>query len=423
MKPRYWLVALWMSAAHAADPPLTLETVLAQASMPHPQLALAQAQADAAQAEIDLADSLNDFQLSIEGSLRGGRNALYDDHFRPDHQAQLIARKRIYDGERSESRVGAAREEAKARAVQLMDAYAQRRSTLMARYFDVLLADMQFNAETEFMATAFVAWDNAKDRFSQGQIPQWSVTELESRYLESLGKRNDARRKLREKRMQLAAAMNRPGMVQEDLMDPNLAANARKLPEYEALLAQAMANNPSIKAQNQMLLAAQQRRHAARADYQPTLELEGAAAAWSRDSSTRDDLRVGLNFVLPLWQGGRQDAALAKEQARITEIQARHDALVLDVRESVLSLREEIDYLQNTARRVADLNAQYRNLALDKARAEYELELKTNLGSSMAETQLAKLKQRSVEYRLALALARLDALLGTAMQEQQKDKP
>jgi hypothetical protein len=96
---------------------------------------------------------------------------------------------------------------------------------------------------------------------------------------------------------------------------------------------------------------------------------------------------------------------------------------VLDVRESVLSLREEIDYLQNTARRVADLNAQYRNLALDKARAEYELELKTNLGSSMAETQLAKLKQRSVEYRLALALARLDALLGTAMQQQQKDKP
>jgi outer membrane protein TolC len=184
-----------------------------------------------------------------------------------------------------------------------------------------------------------------------------------------------------------------------------------------------MANNPSIKAQNQLLLAAQQRRHAARADYQPTLELEGAAAAWSRDSSTRDDLRVGLNFVLPLWQGGRQDAALAKEQARITEIQARQDALVLDVRESVLSLREEIDYLQNTARRVADLNAQYRNLALDKARAEYELELKTNLGSSMAETQLAKLKQRSVEYRLALALARLDALLGTAMQEQQKDKP
>ena len=431
MKPRLWLLVLSMgaasaavqSAAHSADAPLTLEAVLTHAASPHPELAMAQAQVDAAQAEIDLADSLNDFQVSLEGALRTGRNEAFNHHFRADHQAQLIARKRLYDGERSATRLGAAREEAEARSLQLMDARAQRRVTLMARYFDVLLADMQYNADTEFMASAYVSWDNAKDRLAQGQIPQWALTELEARYMESLSKRNDTRRKLREKRMQLATAMNRPDMVQEDLIDPRLDGNKRVLPSYDALLAQVLANNPRIKSQNQFLLAAQQRRESARADYRPSLELEGNASAWSRDTSTRDDLRVGLNFVLPLWQGGRQDATIAKEQARITEIQSKHDALMLEVRETLLSLWEEIDFLRNTERKSVDINAQYRNLALDKARAEYELELKTNLGTSMAETQVAKLKRRAVEYRLALALARLDALIGTPVAEEKKDKP
>jgi hypothetical protein len=58
---------------------------------------------------------------------------------------------------------------------------------------------------------------------------------------------------------------------------------------------------------------------------------------------------------------------------------------------------------------------EYRDWALERARAEYELELKTNLGNSMAETQAAQLRRRQVEYRLALALARLEALSGGSL--------
>jgi hypothetical protein len=38
--------------------------------------------------------------------------------------------------------------------------------------------------------------------------------------------------------------------------------------------------------------------------------------------------------------------------------------------------------------------------------------MKTNLGTSMAETQTALLRRKRVEYQLALALARLAALAG-----------
>jgi outer membrane protein TolC len=395
---------------HAA--PLTLEAALAYAEAAHPDLALAQAQTDLARAEAELAQSQNDFRLTLEASLRGGRNAVYDNRFEPDHQLRLNARKTLLDAGRQQAATLASEQELAARAQQLLDVRAQRRISLMTRFFDVLLADMQDAADTEALATAYVSWDNSKDRQALGQMAQWELAELEARYLEVLTRRNDVRRGLREKRMALGAAMNLPGMMIDDLVDPKLSGNERSLPEFDELLVRVLAGNPRLAAQKQMLAAASQRLNGVRAEYRPSLEFEAEAAAWQRDTSTRDDLRAGINLVWPLWQGGRADARIGREQARFQELQAQHDKLLQSLRQSLIEVREEIAYLRQTARRSAEINMSYRDQALDKARAEYELELKTNLGSSMAETQYARMKRRAIEYRLALAWARLDALLG-----------
>jgi outer membrane protein TolC len=285
----------------------------------------------------------------------------------------------------------------------------------MARFFDVLLAEMQYAAETEFMATAYVSWDNAKDRQALGQMAQWELADLEARYLDSRSRRNDVLRRLRDKRMQLAGALNRLQTVQEELVDPKLADNERPLPELASLLDTLQARNPRLLAQKQLLTAAQSRVAGVRTDNSPTLEFEAEAAAWDRPSTTRDDVRVSLNFVVPLWQSGRVDARMAREQSRFQELQAQHDKLQLELRQTLADTWEEIQYLRDSERRSSEANALYRDLALEKARAEYEMELKTNLGSSMAETQSARLRQRAVEYRLALALARMEALLGTPL--------
>jgi len=87
-----------------------------------------------------------------------------------------------------------------------------------------------------------------------------------------------------------------------------------------------------------------------------------------------------------------------------------------ELRQALADTWEEIQVLRESERRGSEANAVYRDLALEKARAEYEMELRTNLGTSMAETQSARLRRRAVEYRLALALARLEALLGTPLE-------
>jgi outer membrane protein TolC len=232
-------------------------------------------------------------------------------------------------------------------------------------------------------------------------------------------RRNDVRRGLRQKRMALGAAMNLPGTVLDDLVDPKLLDNERPLPEFEELLAKVLVGNPRLVAQKQLLAAAAQRLNGVRADNRPSVEFEAEAAAWSRDALTRDDLRAGFNVLWSIWQGGRTDARLSREQARFHELQAQYDKLAMDLRQSLLDAAEEIQYLRTTARRSAEVNTVYRDQSLEKARAEYEMELKTNLGSSMAETQYAHLKQRAVEYRLALAWARLEALLGGTQQSAQ----
>jgi outer membrane protein TolC len=405
-------LALIVNVAPASAARLTLETVLAQADAAHPELDLAQARSDLAQAEAALAQSLNDFRVSLDASLRTGRNPIYNDQFQPDHQLRLNARKTLIDSGRQQASSQAADQERQARGLQLLDARAQRQIGLMARYFDVLLADMQDAAETEALAVAYVNWDNAKDRQALGQLAQWELVELEARFQDVLTRRNEVRRGLREKRMALGAAMNLPGMVLDDLVDPKLPGNERPLPGFDQLLTRLLADNLRLIAQKQLLAAASQRLAGARVENRPSVEFEAEAAAWRRDSSTRDDLRAAFNFSWPLWQGGRADARIGREQAHFHVLQAQHDQLQQDLRLALIGASEEIQYLRDTARRSAEMNASYRDQYLEKARAEYEMELKTNLGNSMAETQFAQIRKRAIEYRLALAWARLDALLG-----------
>jgi outer membrane protein TolC len=423
---RCWLLILAFVAgstlAAEAAPTLTLEAVLAQAEAPHPDVDLALAQQAGALAEEQLAASLSDFRVTLEGALRTGQNELFGDGLHPDNQIRVNARKTLFDAGRRDTGVAAARDESAARELQLLDSRAQRRLALMARFFDVLLAEMQYAAETEFMASAYVTWDNAKDRQALGQMAPWELSDLESRYLDSRTRRNEVLRRLRDKRMQLAGALNRPQTVQEELVDPKLPDNERPLPELASLLAAVQARNPRLLAQKQLLTAAQSRVASVRIDNSPTLEFEAQAAAWDRPSTTRDDVSVSLNFVVPLWQSGRVDARMAREQAHFQELQAQHDKLQLELRQTVADTWEEIQLLRDSERRSSKANALYRDLALEKARAEYEMELKTNLGSSMAETQSARLRQRAVEYRLALALARLEALLGAPLNAVQTEE-
>jgi outer membrane protein TolC len=274
---------------------------------------------------------------------------------------------------------------------------------------------MRYAADNEFLAVAYVSWDDAADRFEVGQISQPELLRLEANYQDIRERRNASQQQMRSARQMLAHAIHRPDQLPVELAEPALPDNGRPVPAYETLLPWAMEKNPRVLVLQAQLAAADARLAAIRAERNPVLDAEVIGGAYSRESATRDDVSAGLVFNIPLYQGSRVDSRIARELALKERSTAELDKLRLDLADSLLDTLQEIEWLRGSSRAAADKQIEYRDWALERSRAEYELELKTNLGTSMAETQMAQLRRKQVEYRLALALARLEALAGGSL--------
>lgn len=403
----------WALSGAAAAESLTLDEALAAVAAAHPDRRVAESDLALSRADRDQAASRQDFSLFLDGSLRTGRRP--DDGWKADNIGRIVARKPLLDFGRTGQAVAAADQEIAARQADLLNIESLRRIDIMARYFDVLLADQQYVADNEFMTVAYLDWDKARERYELGIGNRPDLLRLEAYYQDWRERRNASLQRMRSARQKLAHAMYRPDKLPTALAEPVLPGNARPVPEYDSLLSWVMQKNPRVQALQAQLAAADARLAAIRAERNPTLDAEVIGGGYSRESTTRDDLSAGLVFNIPLYQGGRVDARLAREQALKERRAAELEKLKLDLADTLLATLQEIDWLRGSGRPAAEKQVEYRDWVLERARAEYELELKTNLGSSMAETQAAALRRKQVEYRLALALARLEALSGGSL--------
>lgn len=415
MKRTLLAFGLLLAVGPVLGQPLTLEQALASVAEAHPDLRIAEADRAMALAERDLASARSDWSLNLEAGLRRAKPTIGPDAV-SDNSLRLNARKSLYDFGRTALAEQAAASVLAAREATLLDIRSRRRLDVMTRFFDVLLADLQFSADNEFMAVAYVNLDNARHRSEVGQIAAADLAQIEDGYQDWLMKRNASQVRQRVSRAQLAAVMNRSGQLSADLADPDLAGNDRPVPEYEALLPVLRAHNPRLAAMRAQLEGSTQRIEAVRADKSPALELELEGADYSREASTRDSMKAGVVLTWPLYTGRRVDARMALEQAQFQRLQAESEKLALDLEQLLLENWLEIGELQRTIRTAAKKHSDYRDLALERARGQYEVELKTNLGDSMAATMAAKLRERKIEYQLALAYARLEALLGRTVE-------
>lgn len=394
----------------AADRPLTLDEVLATVDAPHPDLAFAESNLAVSLAEREQTSSRRDFNLFIDGSLRSGKKL--GEEWAADNIGRIVARKSLLDFGRTEQSIAAADMEVAAQRTALLEVRAARRIDLMARFFDVLLADLQYTADNEFMTVAFLMWDNARERFAMGQVTQPQLLELEARFQDTRERRTTSSQKQRTSRQKLANAMNRPGNLPSELAEPVLPDNEQAVLDYETLLPRVLEQNPALQGLNAQINASGARIAAIRSERHPTLDAEVLGAAFSRGLATRDQISAGLIFNVPLYQGRRIDARVAREYAIRERLLAQREKLKLELSETILDTLNEIEGLRGSSRPAAEKQIEYRDWALERARAEYELEMKTNLGTSLAETQTALLRRKRVEYQLALALARLAALAG-----------
>jgi outer membrane protein TolC len=403
--------------------PLTLEQALSLADdARHPELAIVQADHDIAAAEVEQAEANTGLDVSLLGRLRFVQPPdISPDQSHDDHQLSLFVRKRLYDFGRTGSSVEAADADLKGQQWRLIDARNERRIEIMARYFDVLLADLKFARDNEEMATAYVSYDKAKDRNELGQLSDIVLLKTESYYQEVRHRRFESQANQRITRARLANALNRPDQLPATLVAPDLPGNDRNLPDVDELFSQAIDKNPMILALRERLRAGQERIDAARAEYLPTLDGELEVSRYSRKLGSYDDWRAGIVVDIPLYTGGRVSSSVLKERARMARIKALLNKQEMSIRQAVLETWSDLDTLRVEREEVRALH-DYRELYLDRSRALYELEVKTDLGDAMVQTSEVRLRAASTEYRTALAWARLHALLGKPILKMQGPK-
>jgi len=399
--------------SHAPLPePLTLDYALSLANEATPDMQLYQADISTAEAGLQQAESMTGFNSSLEARARWvDPSDVSIDQGSDDHRLGLIATQTLYDFGRSHAAESSAKNQLQASRLQYLDARQRRRIEIMRRYFDVMLADLQFLRYNEEMATAFLDMDRTRDRRELGQASDIDVLEkqVENQRIRHLRYKSQNEQRLT--RALLATALNRPGQLSQNLSKPNLPQLKWKLAELEEYQQQAKATNLALKASQLRVTAAEQKLNEARARYNPALKGKLEAYTYSRELGSNDNWRAGITLEVPITSGGESSAGIAKAQALLYREQARYRKTVLTIERTILETWLELDALRF---RVEEMKAgsEYRELYLDRSRALYEMEVKTDLGDAMVRVSEAERNLLTVEFNIAIAWARLAALTG-----------
>lgn len=398
--------------------PLSLEDALTYTRADLPALETALARRDARSAALLDAEALSGVRLDAVGRLRAIRPSyVSEDRDRNDSSARLALRKRLYDFGYSASREKAARLSGDGGEWRLLQARQQARLEVMRSFFDVILADLQFARDNEAMAGAFITADRAADRHELKRLSDVELLRVQALYEEALQRRSESESLQRAARSQLAIAMGRPEDLVSNLVRPAVPDVSAEQAGYDELWARVLENNPALKALRAEIDAAQAGVEAARAGNGPVLSGELDASVYNRTTSSTHPLGAALVLEVPLLTGGAKDAAVAAARAELRASRARFEARKLELRQQLLLLWQR---QANLKRRLNGLKVRgdYRELYLDRSRALYELEVKTDLGDAMTEISAVRLAEAEAEFDWIMTDAELQALAGRLLPQE-----
>ena len=392
--------------------PLTLAAALATAQNPaHYELVEIEQRLQALRAELGIERGNYGFSLDLRGQLSEvGPSDFAPDTESNDSAASLVLSKPLYD-----FGLQGAREKVLALQLETLEyqqrlLIEQRRLSILQKYFAVLNADNNFISENEALAIDFNRWDRALQRQELGQVAEIEVLRLQSIFEVTRQKRQLAQQQQRLTRARLAEAMGYPRQPPSDLEIPQIDSERTLPSELGPVVDRALSHSLEAQLAAAKIMATQAAIGIADANDNPSLDFEVEVSSYARDSRLRDDWRVTLLFEIPLISGSaapRVELATALHGQALANQQQMHSQLrleVLQLWEEIQQLRLEIDG--------RNIERSYRESYLDRSRAEYELEFKTDLGDSMALYSRSNTERLQAIYAYELAYQRLAALVG-----------
>ena len=395
--------------------PLTLEAALATASNPnHHAVRLVDQKIFEVLALSGVEASDSGVTIDIKGRLRkvGPSNSADTDEDN-DSAASLFVSKPIYDFGVSDARMDTLELRHEILLIEKQQIIDQRRLLIMEKYFDVLNADNEFISENENLAIGFIRYDRARENLELGSSSEIDVARLQADYERIRQLVNQAQNRQRLTRMILAEVMGYPRQLPNLLESPKVDIDKPVNNDVEAMIETALTSSNEAKLMNGRSRVAASVIQQADTINSPRLDFELEFSSYERETSTRDDWRASVYFDVPLYSSSRSSGlnlAQARYQKSLSEI-SRYES---EIRLRVLQYWQSIEQYRLMAQG-AQVEQHFRDMYLDRSRAEYELEFRSDLGDAMVQFSRARTERIKALYAFELAYNRLELLVGESI--------
>lgn len=392
--------------------PLTLSQALSFANAGQPELALADAELASAMSRKYEVDADNSVEAYIElAPYIAIPSPQYNDDFTNDSYARFSISKKLYDFGYSDSLEDSADEAIQSQELIASEIRNQNYLKIMRLFFNVIIADMHFAASNERMTTLYVQYDKLRDAHSLGRVSDVVLLQAESVYRDAADIRQQSEKQQYSSRQQLAIALNRPDELPTELIKPDLPELDKAVPELSELLNTALTNNLTLTSLQHNIRSATAALDAAKQQHGPTLSAGMELNHYERRLPGRNAASVGVTLNIPLLDGYRSRADVARLSAAVSASQAHYDNAKQQLRQQLVDLINRLEIL-NFKRNTDRVRLDSRALTLEKNRAAYEMEIQTTLGTSMAKYTEAEWLSVKNDFEIALTWAQLDILTG-----------
>ncbi len=280
-------------------------------------------------------------------------------------------------------------------------------------FFNVVLADMRYQTTLERLALSAIRANRVQDDFDVQDasevelLEKQTLTQIDvSKRIEHEGEQIAARAKLAQ--LLNVSYENRP----DDLIKPDLTDLFKKeLDEFEAWQKKIQTNNPELGELKRLLADLKRQKNLELDNHGIVISSNIRLGDQSYDSPKNGHWRAGLNLAMPFGQSQSQKKKTAQLVAQIKQQELLIEQRAQDLNQQALSLWLKLKTLKqlNTA---LTTELDYRDLYLERARANYEMEIKSDIGNAMGNLTDTEWKLAKNEFDFVLTFTQLQQLAG-----------
>ena len=283
----------------------------------------------------------------------------------------------------------------------------------MRAFFDVVLADMRYETILQRLAISAIREGRVRDDYEQQSASEVTLLEKQTQTQLDVGKRIEAESKQISTRAKLAQLLNvayenRP----DEIVKPNFKALVQQAPqEFEVWQEKVAKSNPKLNELSLELANLKQVLNQEKNNHEILVVSNARLGEQAYQREKNGNWRVGLNLTMPLGDSSTQKKKIAQLLLKIKQKQLSIEQLKHTLNQEALALFLKLKTLKQ-AHKALVTELDYRDLYLELARANYEMQIKSDIGYAMTNLTDTEWKLAKNEFDYVVTLTKLKQLAG-----------